>query len=130
MSNYNKALRIIKQVFKPSKVQIHTRMKSYRRLVRSTLCYGSEAWTIHIQNERRITAVGNYFNNLYTMNFLKKLLATVYLTLEERNNSQTTYNYTYYTEVKNYSAACMDWMFVCFIVLYTYSVLCCLRRRP
>ena len=37
---------IINKVLKPSLVQRHTRTRLYKTLVRPTLCYGSEAWTL------------------------------------------------------------------------------------
>jgi hypothetical protein len=37
---------IINQIFKPSLVQKHTRIKVYKSLARPTLTYGNEAWTI------------------------------------------------------------------------------------
>jgi hypothetical protein len=47
---------IINQIFKPSLVQKHTRIKVYKNLARAILTYGSEDWTICESDETRITA--------------------------------------------------------------------------
>jgi hypothetical protein len=43
MLNYNRAMGIIRQIFKPSLVQKHTRIKIYKTLARPILTYRSEA---------------------------------------------------------------------------------------
>jgi hypothetical protein len=47
---------IIHQIFKPSLVQKHTRIKVYKTLARPILTYGSEAWPIRKSDTTRITA--------------------------------------------------------------------------
>jgi hypothetical protein len=47
---------IINQIFKPSLVQKHTRIKIYKTIARPILTYGSEAWTICKIDRTRITA--------------------------------------------------------------------------
>jgi hypothetical protein len=47
---------IINQIFKPSLVQKHTRIKIYKTLARPILTYGSEVWTICKSDRARITA--------------------------------------------------------------------------
>jgi hypothetical protein len=54
--NYNRAMGIISQIFKPSLVQKHTRIKIYKTLAGPILTYGSEAWTICKSDRTRITA--------------------------------------------------------------------------
>jgi hypothetical protein len=41
--NYNRAMGVINQIFKPSLVQKHTRTEIYKTLARPILTYGSEA---------------------------------------------------------------------------------------
>jgi hypothetical protein len=55
---------VINQVFKPSLVQLHTRLNIYRTLARPVLTYGSEAWTIRTAAEKRLQAA--------EMKFMKK----------------------------------------------------------
>jgi hypothetical protein len=52
---FNRALVVINQVFHPAKVQKHTRLSTYKALVRRILTYGSEVWTIRKQDEQRLT---------------------------------------------------------------------------
>ncbi|KAJ4428831.1 hypothetical protein ANN_25824 [Periplaneta americana] len=47
---------MINNIMKPSLVQRHTRIRLYKILARSVLCYGSEAWTLRKKDESRITA--------------------------------------------------------------------------
>jgi hypothetical protein len=47
---------IINQIFKPSLVQKHTRIKIYKTLARPVLTYGSEAWTMCNSDRTGITA--------------------------------------------------------------------------
>jgi hypothetical protein len=54
--NYNRVMGIINQIFKPSLVQKHTRIKVYKTLARPILTYESEAWTIRKSDRTRITA--------------------------------------------------------------------------
>jgi hypothetical protein len=54
--NYNRVMGIIDQIFKPSLVQKHTRIKVYKTLARPILTYGSEAWTICKSDRTRIIA--------------------------------------------------------------------------
>jgi hypothetical protein len=49
-----KALGIINQIFKLSLVSRHTRIRIYKTLARTVLSYGSEAWTIRRNDERRL----------------------------------------------------------------------------
>jgi hypothetical protein len=56
--NYNRAMGIINQIFKPSLAQKHTRIKVYKTLARPILTYGSEAWTIRKSDRTRSTAKG------------------------------------------------------------------------
>jgi hypothetical protein len=44
--NFVKVLGIINQIFNPSLVSRHTRIRIYKTLARPILPYGSEAWTI------------------------------------------------------------------------------------
>jgi hypothetical protein len=46
---------IINQIFKPSLVQKHTRIKINRNLSRPVLKYGSEVWTICKSDRTRVT---------------------------------------------------------------------------
>jgi hypothetical protein len=55
MEKFNRALRIINQIFHPAKVQGHTRLSVYKTLGRPILTYRSEAWTIRKQDEQRLT---------------------------------------------------------------------------
>jgi hypothetical protein len=52
--NYVKVLGIKNQIFKPSPVSRHTRIRIYKTLARPILSYGSEAWTIRRTDERRL----------------------------------------------------------------------------
>jgi hypothetical protein len=47
---------IINNIFKTSLVQRHTRLILYKILAKPTLVYGSEAWTLHRADERRLTS--------------------------------------------------------------------------
>jgi hypothetical protein len=53
-ANFVKVLRIINQIFKPSLVSRHTRIRIYKTLARPVLSYGSEAWTIRRTDEKRL----------------------------------------------------------------------------
>jgi hypothetical protein len=53
-ANFVKVLGIINQIFKPSQVSRHTRIRIYKILARPVLSYGSEAWTIRRTDERRL----------------------------------------------------------------------------
>jgi hypothetical protein len=55
-ANFVKVLGIINQIFKPSLVSRHTRIRIYMTLARPVLSYGSEAWTIRRTDERRLTS--------------------------------------------------------------------------
>jgi hypothetical protein len=55
-ANFITVLRIINQIFKPSLVSRHTRIRTYKTLARSVLFYGSEAWTIRTDERRLISA--------------------------------------------------------------------------
>jgi hypothetical protein len=50
-------IRIINKVFHPVKVQRNSRLSTYKALARTTVTYGSEAWTIRKQDEQRLTTV-------------------------------------------------------------------------
>jgi hypothetical protein len=52
--NFGKMLEIINQMFKPSLVSRHTRIRIYKTLARPVLYYGSDAWTIRRTDERRL----------------------------------------------------------------------------
>jgi hypothetical protein len=52
--NFVKVLGIINQIFKPSLVSRHTRIRIYKTLARPVLSYGSEAWTIRRTDERKL----------------------------------------------------------------------------
>jgi hypothetical protein len=56
ISKFVKTIGVIKQVFKPSLVQQHTRLNIYRTLARPVLIYGSEAWTSRKADEKRLQA--------------------------------------------------------------------------
>jgi hypothetical protein len=45
---------IINQIFKPSLVSRHTRIRIYKTLARPVLSYGNEAWTIRTDERRLI----------------------------------------------------------------------------
>jgi hypothetical protein len=47
---------IINQIFKPSLVQKHTRIKVCKALARPILTYGSESWTICKSDRTRMAA--------------------------------------------------------------------------
>jgi hypothetical protein len=49
-------LGIINQIFKPSLVSRHTRIRIYKTPPRPVLSYGSEAWTIRTDERRLISA--------------------------------------------------------------------------
>jgi hypothetical protein len=53
-SNFVKVLGIINQIFKPSLVSRHKRIRIYKTLARPVLSYGSEAWAIRRTDERRL----------------------------------------------------------------------------
>jgi hypothetical protein len=53
-TNFVKVLRIINQIFKPSLVSRHTRIRIYKTLARPVLSYGSEAWTVRRTDDRRL----------------------------------------------------------------------------
>jgi hypothetical protein len=53
-ANCVKVLGIINQIFKPSLVSRHTRIRVYKPLARPVLSYGSEAWTVRRADERRL----------------------------------------------------------------------------
>jgi hypothetical protein len=55
-ANFVTVLRIINQIFKPSLVSRHTRIRTYKTLARPVLFYGSEAWTIRTDERRLISA--------------------------------------------------------------------------
>jgi hypothetical protein len=55
-ANFVKVLGIINQIFKPSLVSRHTRIRIYKTLARSVLSYGSEAWTTRTDERRLISA--------------------------------------------------------------------------
>jgi hypothetical protein len=55
-ANFVKVLGIINQIFKPSLVSRHTRIRIYKTLARPVLAYGSEAWTIRTEDRRLISA--------------------------------------------------------------------------
>jgi hypothetical protein len=59
--NFVKVLGIINQIFKPTLVSRHTRIRIYKTLARPVLSYGSEAWTIRIIDKRRIISAGMRF---------------------------------------------------------------------
>jgi hypothetical protein len=52
--NFVKVLGIINEIFKPSLVSRHTRIRVYKTLARPVLSYGNEAWTIRRTDERRL----------------------------------------------------------------------------
>jgi hypothetical protein len=51
-ANFVKVLGIINQIFKPSLVSRHTRIRIYKTLATPVLSCGSEAWTIRRTAER------------------------------------------------------------------------------
>jgi hypothetical protein len=53
-ANFVKVLGITNQIFKPSLVSRHTRIRIYKTLARPVLSYGSEAWTLRRTDERRL----------------------------------------------------------------------------
>jgi hypothetical protein len=53
-ANFVKVLGIINQIFKPSLVSRHTRIRIYGTLARPVLSYGSEAWTVRRTDEKRL----------------------------------------------------------------------------
>jgi hypothetical protein len=56
VENLVKVLGIINQIFKPSLVSRHTRIRIYKTLARPGLSYGSEAWIIRTDERRLISA--------------------------------------------------------------------------
>jgi hypothetical protein len=52
-ANFVKVSGIINQIFKPSLVSRHTRIRIYKTVARPVLSYGSEAWTVRRADERR-----------------------------------------------------------------------------
>jgi hypothetical protein len=50
-ANFAKVLGIINQIFKPSLVSRHTRIRIYKTLATPVLSYGSEAWAIRRNDE-------------------------------------------------------------------------------
>jgi hypothetical protein len=69
---------IINEIFKPSLVQKHARIKIYKTLTRPILTYGSEAWTICKSDSTRITA--------NEMKFLRRTAG--YTKLDKRRNME------------------------------------------
>jgi hypothetical protein len=53
-ANFVTVLGITKQIFKPSLVSRHTRIRIYKTLARLVPSYGSEAWTIRRTDESRL----------------------------------------------------------------------------
>jgi hypothetical protein len=53
LEKFNITLRIIHQVFHPAEVRKHTGLTAYKTIARPTLTYGSEAWTIRKENEKK-----------------------------------------------------------------------------
>jgi hypothetical protein len=53
-ANFVKVLEIVNQIFKPSLVSRHTRIRIYKTLARPVLSYGSETWTIRRTDDRRL----------------------------------------------------------------------------
>jgi hypothetical protein len=53
-ANFVRVLGIINQIFKPSLVSSHTRIRVYKTLARPVLSYGSETWTVRRTDERRL----------------------------------------------------------------------------
>jgi hypothetical protein len=53
-ANFVKVLGIINQIFKPSLISRHTRIRIYKTLARPVMSYGSEAWTIRRTEDRRL----------------------------------------------------------------------------
>jgi hypothetical protein len=60
-ANFIKVLGIINQIFKPSLVSRHTRIRIYKALARPVLSYGSEAWTIRRTDEKRLISAEMLF---------------------------------------------------------------------
>jgi hypothetical protein len=60
-ANFVRVLGIIKQIFKPSLVSRHTRIRIYKTLARPVLSYGSEAWTIRRTDEKRLISAETCF---------------------------------------------------------------------
>jgi hypothetical protein len=61
VENLDKVLGIINQIFKPSLVSRHTRIRIYKTLARPVLSYGSEAWIIRRTDERRLISAEKRF---------------------------------------------------------------------
>jgi hypothetical protein len=55
-ANFVKVLGIINQIFKPSLVSRHTRIRIHKTLARLVLSYESEAWTIRTDERRLMSA--------------------------------------------------------------------------
>jgi hypothetical protein len=72
----NRAMGIINQIFEPSLVQKHTRIKVYTTVARPILTYGSEAWTICKSDRTRITA--------YELKFLRRTAGYTKLDKKEK----------------------------------------------
>jgi hypothetical protein len=69
---------IINQIFKPSLVQKHTRIKINKTLARPILTYGGEAWTIRKSDRTRIT--------VNEMKFLRRTAG--YTKLDKKRNTE------------------------------------------
>jgi hypothetical protein len=51
----------INQIFKPSLLSRHTTIRIYKTLPRPTLSFGSEAWTVRRNDERRLMSAEMHF---------------------------------------------------------------------
>jgi hypothetical protein len=60
-ATFIKVLGIINQIFKPSLVSRHTRIRIYKTLARPVLAYESEAWTIRRTDERILISAEKRF---------------------------------------------------------------------
>jgi hypothetical protein len=60
-ANVVRVLGIINQIFKPSLVSRHTRIRFYQTLARPVLSYGSETWAIRRTDERRLISAEMIF---------------------------------------------------------------------
>ncbi|PSN54103.1 hypothetical protein C0J52_03114 [Blattella germanica] len=78
ITKYTKITGVINQVFKPSQVQRHSRLKIYKTLARPVLTYGSEAWIFQKTNEKRLTAA--------EMRFMRRIAGC--LLLEHRRKAE------------------------------------------
>jgi hypothetical protein len=63
-ANFIKVLGIINQIFKPSLVSRHTRIRIYKTLARPVLSYGSEARTIRRTDDRTLISAEMRFLKL------------------------------------------------------------------